>query len=87
MRATGGSVSKTRREMWRAYIFSRYTRDVHAGEKAFEWKGNKKKKKEGGGGKGGISPGATRGFPFAIFALNPSLRRIDISVVESASKI
>lgn len=49
MRATGGSVSKTRREMWRAYIFSRYTRDVHAGEKAFEWKGNKKKKKEGGG--------------------------------------
>lgn len=86
MRATGGgSVSKTRREMWRAYIFSRYTRDVH-GRKSIRME-IKKEKKNGGRGRGGISPGATRGFLFAIFALNPSLRRIDISVVESVSKI
>lgn len=72
MRATGGSVSKKRGEKCGERTYFRVTHAMYTGEKAFEWKGNKKKKK------GGISPGATRGFLFAIFALNPSLRRIDI---------
>lgn len=38
---------KTRREMWRAYIFSRYTRDVQRGKKHSNGREIKKKKKKG----------------------------------------
>lgn len=37
---------KTRREMWRAYIFSRYTRDVQRGKKHSNGREIKKKKKK-----------------------------------------
>lgn len=68
------------------HIFALHTRCTRE-KKHSDGREIKKEKKNGGRGRGGISPGATRGFLFAIFALNPSLRRIDISVVESVSKI